>query len=83
MRFIRKFGVVLAAIIVSLATPAFAKEKKTVDSGLGKTNSGGTAACPTKIVCIVNGVVVTGPGQEACNGGSVRTITQCDSKAKH
>jgi hypothetical protein len=83
MQFNRKFGFVFASIVVSLAMPAFAKEKKTVDSGLGTTNSGGTAACPTKIVCIVNGVVVTGAGQEACNGGSVRTITQCDSKAKH
>jgi hypothetical protein len=54
----------------------------TVNGGLGTTNSGGTAACPTHIVCIVNGVIINGPGMEACNNGYVTVISQCMSKAK-
>ena len=100
MYFNRKLSaVVLGVVILSLAAPAFAEEKKeemkkeegmkkvekgkpNVDGGLGTTNSGGTAACPTYIACVVNGVIVTGPPAEACNGGSAQVITQCDSKAK-
>lgn len=94
MRFNGKFGAAaLGVLIVSLAGPALAGGLKTernfsearlvhVDGGLGKTNSGGTAACPDSIVCMVNGVIITGPGQAACNGGRAVVISQCHSKAK-
>jgi hypothetical protein len=52
------------------------------DGGLGKTNTGGTAACPVTIACVVNGVIVTGPASAACNGGRAQPVQQCLSKAK-
>jgi hypothetical protein len=58
------------------------KKSPAVDSGLGKTNSGGTAACPVYIACVVNGVIVNGPAAEACNGGRAQPVQQCQSKAK-
>ena len=89
-------AVALGVLIVSLAGPALAggmpvhgmsKEKNFseakpihVNSGLGTTNSGGTAACPTAIVCMVNGVIINGPPSEACNGGRAVVVQQCHSK---
>jgi hypothetical protein len=86
-------AVALGVLIVSLAGPALAggmKGEKNfsevkiahVDSGLGRTNSGGTAACPTAIVCMVNGVIINGPGQAACNGGRAVVVQQCHSKGR-
>jgi hypothetical protein len=89
----------LGVLIVSLAGPALAGERKVEknfaaekkvektpnvigDGGLGKTNMGGTADCPTHIVCIVGGVIINGVGQEACNNGYVTVISQCLKKAK-
>ena len=56
--------------------------KLNVDSGLGRTNTGGTAACPDYIVCVVNGVIVTGDAMKACNSGHVEVISQCRGKAR-
>ena len=81
----------LGVLIVSLAGPALAggmkgeknfSEARTVrvDSGLGRTNAGGTAACPTQIVCMVNGVIINGPPAGACNGGSAVVVSQCHKK---
>ena len=87
-----KFGAAaLGIVIVSLAGPALAggmKGEKNfsevkvahVDSGLGRTNAGGTAACPTQIVCMVNGVIINGPPAGACNGGSAVVVSQCHKK---
>ena len=55
-----------------LAGPAFAAD----------TNPGPLLGCQFHIVCIVNGKIMTGDAQKACNGGRVETIKQCPRK-KH
>lgn len=59
------------ALLSLLAGPAFAA------SG---TNAGPEVGCQYHIVCIIHGQIVTGPEQEACNGGKVTTIKQCPRK---
>ena len=44
------------------------------------TNVGTEAGCQYHVVCVINGRIVTGDAQKACNGGKVETIKQCNRK---
>jgi hypothetical protein len=73
------FGFVVTAItagvmLAALAAPALAGTSDTPGAYLG---------CHSYIVCVINGHIVTGDAQKACNNGKVETITQCPKKAKH
>jgi hypothetical protein len=60
------------ALLSLLAGPAFAESS---------THAGLEAGCEYHIVCIINGQIVTGPAQAACNGGKVQTVRQCNRKS--
>jgi hypothetical protein len=60
-----------SGLLTLLATPALAGNS---------TNPGAEIGCHYHVVCIINGQIVNGSAQEACNNGQVKVIKQCPRK---